>query len=272
MYYKYNAMHPHFSLSATSIIFVIDKSLDISDEKRCMVKNRNSYANDQKFTSDTIRPYNVSNTGCADVMLEFSQATASLNSDAAKYGVVQSFNRAVTPDGETAIKLVMYTTGRVVITAYLTDETLIENMYESDTIKENGDLPIGKGDFIRCALNTSNEITAIAKDYDYSMKKIVNKFTGTNVERSDYTGYMYAYNSDDNVIFLANTNDHNQIEESDKIAVYTWDVACIFDSETGIVYPASTSDITGYVNDPENCDYVYLYTSWAQTKIAVVYR
>lgn len=272
VYYKYNAMHPHFSLSATSIIFVVDKSLDISDEKRCMIKNRNSYANDQKFASNTIRPYNVSTSGSAEVMLEYSQASGSLNGDSTKYGVVQSFNRAVTPDGETAIKLVMYTNSRNVITTYLKDETLIDGMYEADTIKANGDLPIGKGDFIRCALNTSNEITAIAKDYDYSLKKVINSFTGTNAERVDYLGYMYAYNNEDDIIFLANTKDDSQIESADKVAIFTWDVACIFDSETGIVYPASTEDIICYTDDPDNCDYVYLYTTWAQGKLAIVYR
>ena len=272
IYYKYNTMHPYFSLSATSIIFVVDKSLDISDEKRCMVKNRNSYANDQKFASDTIRPYNVLPNGSAEVMLEYSQASGSLNGDSTKYGVVQSFNNAVTPDGEIALKLVMYTNSRNVITTYLKDETLIAGMYESDTIKANGDLPIGKGDFIRCAINTSNEITAIAKDYDYSLNKVINSFSGTNVERSDYLGYMYAYNSEDDVIFLANTKVRSQVETAEKLAVFTWDVACIFDSETGIVYPASSSDIISYINDPDNCDYVYLYTSWAQGKLAIVYR
>ena len=272
IYYKYNTMHPYFSLSATSIIFVVDKSLDISDEKRCMVKNRNSYANDQKFASDTIRPYNVLPNGSAEVMVEYSQASGSLNGDSTKYGVVQSFNEAVTPDGEIALKLVVYTNSRNVITTYLKDKTLIDSMYESDTIKENGDLPIGKGDFIRCAINTSNEITAIAKDYDYSLNKVINSFTGTNVERSDYLGYMYAYNSEDDVIFLANTKVRSQVETAEKMAVFTWDVACIFDSETGIVYPASSSDIISYINDPDNCDYVYLYTSWAQGKLAIVYR
>lgn len=275
VHYKYNAMHPYFSLSATSIIFVVDKSPNIPDEKRCLIKNRGNYVNDQKISSDSIAAYNVSNNGNAEIMIEYSQAKPSLDdidTDNTKLGVVQSFNRALSPDGDLSIKLVMYTTGGNVITAYLKDETLIDNMYASDTNKTNGELPIGPGDLIRCAINTSNEIIAIARDYDHSMKPTSTVYTGTNQKRVDYLGYMYAYNNEDNVIFLSGTTTRNNVATADKIAIYTWDTACIFDSETGIVYPAYTSDIVSYIDDPDNCDYVYLYTNWAQTKLAIVYR
>lgn len=271
VYFKYNAMHPHFSLSSSSIIFVVDKSLNLSDEKRCMVTTRKSYANDQKFPSNTIRPYNVSTNGNAEVMVEYSAATTSLSGEGAKYGVVQSFNRAITPDGEKAIKLVVHTANDVT-TAYLKDETLMEDLYQPDVNKAVGELPVGPGDIVRCAVSTSNEIGAITIDYDYSQKKVINSFTGTNVLRSDYQGYMYAYNPEDAIIFLANTMDYSKIETASKIAVFTWGAACIFDSETGIVYPAKLSDVITYEKDPANCDFVHLRVNWAQGNLAVIYR
>ena len=272
VYFKYNAMHPHFSLSSTSVVFVVDKSLDMSDEKRCLVTNRSRYSNDQKIPSNSIRPYNVSTNGNAEVMVEYSAASVSLSGDGAKYGVVQSFNRAVTPDGDSAIKLVMYTSQNKIITAYIKDETLLDSLYQSDVSKANGDLPISAGDIIRCAVNTSDIVEAITIDYDYSTKTVINKFTGTNVLRSDYQGYMYAYNPEDQIIFLSTTSDYSKIEEADKLAVFTWGYACIFDSAKKMVYPAAMSDIITYEKDPSACDFVYLRVNWAQGNLAVVYR
>lgn len=272
VYFKYNAMHPHFSLSGSSIIFVVDKSLSVSDEKKCMVTNRSSYENDQKFPANTVRPFNVSPNGSAEAMIEYSEVSVSLSGGGSKYGVVQSFNRAVTPDGDAAIKLVLFTNSRTVITAYLKNEALLESLYQSDVNKANGELPIGAGDIVRCVVNTSSEIEAITIDYDYSQKKVINKFTGTNVSRSDYQGYMYAFNSEDDIIFLANTKDSSKIEQADKIAVFTWGYACIFDSKRNMVYPATMSDIITYEKDPAACDFVYLRVNWAQGNLAVVYR
>lgn len=272
VYFKYNAMHPHFSLSSSSLIFVINKELDISDEKRCMITSRSNYYTDQRFASNSIKPYNVGANGNAEVMIQFSKAEISLNNNATKFGVVQSFNHAVTPDGDSAIKLVMYTSSNQVITTYVKDMSLLDSLYQADCSKLNGDLPIGPGDIIRCSVNTLNEVAAITMDYDYSQKLVVNSFTGTNVERTYYQGYIYGYNDEDDIIFLANTKIKSKIEESEKIAVFTWGACCIYDSVKGIVYPATMSDVISYEEDPSGCDYTFLYVNWAQGKLAIIYR
>lgn len=83
---------------------------------------------------------------------------------------------------------------------------------------------------------------------------------------------MYAYNPEDDIIFLSRTNNYASIETAEKLAVFTWGSVCIYDSKKQMVYPATLSDVITYEKDPAACDYVYLRVNWAQGNLAVIYR
>lgn len=272
LYYQDSTVHPYFSLSGSSVIFCVDQTLPVSDDKHCSVSNKTMFGEGEKIRSDLIRPYNVSYDGNASAVVYYSAATNVTDSTAVSF--VKSCTNAVTPDGQSAIKLVTlsFTTFKFE-TSYITDEKIITSLYEAKNNPQRNGMPLIPGDIVRLSVGGDSMAREIILDYDYSSDNEINYFNGSyNTILNYYKGYIYSFDPDSDVFMLSLANSREEIENAAKYCFFSYPNYYCFDSKEGTISPIEKSDFVAYRQDQENCSKVFFVSRWARGHAVIIYK
>lgn len=200
IYYKsFGYFVPHFCISSSTKIFVVAEG-ESSDTKRFGLGNLSFLANDAKVVSSTIRPYNVSDTGHADILLYVtSNAKAPTLGKTSSSAVVSDVTMALDPDGEQVYKTVLYSSNKYTTYYISPDEDFIKSM----NLKQD-QMPYTVGDFIRYSTDESGKyIRNATVDFAVSSESL-NAVYGDNTEMHYYYGKLYSVGDSSFGILLSN--------------------------------------------------------------------
>lgn len=272
LYYRESTIHPYFSLSGSTLIFCVDQTLSISDDKHCIVSNKNMFGDSENIRSDLIRPYDVSYDGNASAVVYYSAATAVTDSTAVSF--VKSCTNAITPDGQSAIKLVTlsFTTFKFE-TSYITDEKIITSLYEAKNNPQRNGMPLIPGDIVRLSVGGDSTAREIILDYDYSSDNKINYFDASyNTILNYYKGYIYSCDPDSDMFMLSLADSREGIENAAKYCFFSYPNYYCFDSKEGTISPIEKSDFVAYRQDQENCSKVFFVSRWARGHAVIIYK
>lgn len=268
-------MVPYFYLSAYTPVLVVNADKTLSDEDRFSVTTRAMFIKDLRYRCKNMQVYNVKEDGGAEIMVyidEVGSGSSALDTESA-YGIVESFNQAIIPaTGETGYRLSLFD-GSTFKDLYVKDISMLESLYTGND-KENGELPLSPGDFIRYTADARSIVRSVAKDFDESNKRVLNyATTGDNsTMRYDY-GKVYAKSSA-SMLMISTSDKTADITNgtADLKCINVTNIGVIYDSATKKVSPASYSDIIPYVYSPDMCSTVFIRNRYALGYMFVIYK
>ena len=188
-YKSFGYFVPYFTIDATSTIFCVSPDKTLSDEERFSIaKSLTFLDNDEKVASNSLKPYNVYDTGYASVLLYEAAVGADVNVDNAPCGIVADCSLALDNLGDEAYKLVMYQSDSYYTKYIKPDAPFVKEMNLTD-----GEMPFNTGDVIRYS-QSGDYIDGATKDFDGKTRTLLNT-TGDNRMVHYYYGKLYAVGS-----------------------------------------------------------------------------
>lgn len=170
---------PHFMISDDTKIFCIDSSADNEDNKY-IIGNTSTWENDSNIPLGAMEIYNVTSIGRAGVLVVRHSASSSLTvSRSLLGGVVESISKSIDPDGEEALKVVLYSKGYQNLYIPKNTSTYTKALNELDY-----------GDFIVYSKDKNNNILEYDKDFDFGDGDILHSSGGDNDGLSYYYGTL----------------------------------------------------------------------------------
>ena len=164
VYYKiFGLFVPYFSIDNNTNIFCVDPDVSKTDEERYTIGSTNSWANDSEIAFGSIKVYNVTPSGRANIIVVSRQLNTTLSEDGASGGVIESVSTALNAQDEEALKLSMCS-GNTYFTLYI--EKNHEKYAEATDVAAKTDLSIG--DYIIFNKDEYNNIITYTKHFDYS--------------------------------------------------------------------------------------------------------
>jgi len=188
IYYKTSGYFvPHFTINTSTAIFCVSPDTTLDDEERfSMAKTLTFLDNDERVPANSLKAYNVSDTGCADALLYSAKVDTDVNIDYAPFGIIAECTEALDNDGDEAFKIVMY-----VNDSYITKYIDKEAHFVKDMNLAEGEVPFHMGDVIRYT-ESAGRITNAAKDFDGETMTLLNT-EGDNKMVHYYYGKIYAF-------------------------------------------------------------------------------
>lgn len=168
IYYKiFGVFVPYFTIDNDTVIFCVDPSDKKTDEERYTIGSTSSWSNDTQLAFSSIKPYNVTSSGRAGVLVVAASQSTEISEDGALGGVIESVSKALDAYGEEALKITVCS-GNSYSTLYL-DKGHDSYAAATDTANKT-DLAIG--DFILYTKDDYNSIVSYAKHFDFSEGKL----------------------------------------------------------------------------------------------------
>ncbi|MBQ4528318.1 MAG: hypothetical protein II998_09615 [Clostridia bacterium] len=257
MYYKKTGYFvPHFIIDNSTVIFCVSENAT-DDEDKFSIGNLDFLQNDERIPCSSVRPYNVSYSGCAEVLLYKAPDIVSNNTfgDNAPSGVVASCTRTLDEDGEPMYKTSLYLNDKYTTYYIRNDEAFVEKMNLAA-----GDVPFNRGDLIRYSASGEYIVNAV-KDFDGKARRLINT-SGDNQEVHYYYGKLYALGTssvavlgdDDNLVYLP-------------VAIGN---VCVVD--TNDVYTAPKSVLASYLQVGDDACTILVKCRYSTVNSTVIYK
>lgn len=188
-YKSFGYFVPYFTIDVTTTIFCVSPDKTLSDEERFSIaKSLTFLDNDEKVPSNSLKPYNVYDTGHASVLLYEAAVGAEVNVDNAPCGIVAECSLALDNQGDEAYKVVLYQGDSYFVKFVKPDSSFIHEMNLAE-----GEMPFNTGDVIRYS-QSGDYIEGATKDFDGKTRTLLNT-TGDNRMVHYYYGKLYAVGS-----------------------------------------------------------------------------
>lgn len=256
-------VHPYFAVTANTTIMVVDKSANVDDEDRCVIRDKAwlSLTGNNQFPNANCEAFNIDKYGVAEAMVLY-RTTDEVVSDESDGGILYSISKAIDPDGNEAYKLVIYSN-----TEYK-DYYAEEKFVYSDG---SGDFLVNKGDYVRFAYDSANYITVIQTDYD--MQNDTVNFAFSN---QMYLNYYYgkAYSCGNGYFTIMPENMTGITPDPDGLK-YSFPVpseVMIYDKAAGEIIYGSMDDVETYMQVGDSATKLLVVTNDMVVRSVVVYR
>lgn len=272
-YIKENAtFHPYFRIAPTTKIFIVAEGDGIEDEKRCAIKTASYFDNNQGQKSALLNAYDVSETGvCGALVVVDNTAINPTVTGSSPGAVAYKVSQAVTPEGETAYEVILYSGGQY--KTYYTSSTLTETFADS-----NGRTIIEKGDAITYELTNDGYLAAVACNYDMSEKKMNftnDNMTGTHTGKGAYYyGTVYDYDGENITIIPEGVTGVNASvsDETSRFSFILRGSIYAVERDCKVINETDSSEIITYKQSPEACTKIFIRTDDGQMQYAVIYK
>lgn len=265
VYYKiFGLFVPYFSIDNNTNIFCVDPDTSKSDEERYTVGSTNSWANDSEIAFGSIKVYNVTSSGRANVIVVSRQLNTTLSEDGAAGGVIESVSTALNAKGEESLKLSMCS-GNSYFTLYI--EKNHEKYAEATDVSAKTDLSIG--DYIIFNKDEYNNIITYTKHFDYS-EGTLNHKSATGIDNDILVYYYGILGSIEASSFSLDLLNASGATKSGKITLLMQHTnATVVDIPSGIVRGVSFGQASDYMNQGYK---VLVRTRYADIYEFIIYK
>lgn len=262
IYYKITGYFvPYFTISSTTKIFIALNNNGLSDEKRYYLgKGKDFLANDTLVPSNEIRVYNVNSNGVAGAIVYMPKSSYDTPvSTEASSGIIAKAVYALNPDGEIAVKLVMYSNDKYKTYYINTDEEFYKRLQSAN----GGDsIPFNIGDYIRYNADTYGFITNAVVDFNGKSREILTVDSRHNIVLNYYYGEVRSIGDGTLSVIL-----------NGKTLYFTFGMkTCGFVDKDGNVSTIPVSNIITKAENPDSCNKILIKSRYAGISEAIIFE
>lgn len=275
--YRSGLFLPYFSLKSGAVVFRIKEDSTLSDEERYSIEDE-TYLQSINHKGTSLKPYNVNESGVADVLV-YLDSNDTVLASTALHGLVRKVQKTVNEDNDIIFRMEIFTSDLEFVTYVINDLSVLDALSRTYLTSEEiaeGKSPIFPGDYVRFSVNSDNEIMLISKDFDYKTKTITHNSTSPAQTPTYYYGKVFS--RDDNIFMIVPINgDDTYINMSDtesRICLNVENSVAIFEENgnSGNITEGSRSAVITYKQNPSECSTILARVANGITKNIIIYR